>query len=105
MGSSLKYAMDEQRIRYAFVAYEHQSILGWCGLYRSPDYQMFPDPALYLGVFVAPQYRHRGIGRELKRRAFVYCERKGRPFVWFEFQPDNYWGDRWIPVYGRSSVL
>lgn len=82
-GSSMRPALDENRMLYILVAYYDKKIVGWAGVYRG--FYGFDDDEKYsMGVFVCEKFRHCGVGGKLKRKTMLWAMRHRPNTVWYD---------------------
>jgi GNAT superfamily N-acetyltransferase len=65
-------------------------IYGWAGIYVSTDYSLDPLPETWVGVYVAEEYRHQGLGGKLRSEAFKICIAQGTGYAWQD-RKENRW--------------
>lgn len=93
-----------------FAAWDGDLMVGTWGvdIHQKPHFEKLTvaDSAYSggIGAYIRPEYRGKGIGTQLVRRAFDCCHQAGKPFLHVSFESANPNANRFWPKYFKPPI-
>jgi GNAT superfamily N-acetyltransferase len=76
----MRVAMRKNSIVCIFIAFDDQKVVGWTAVYSDGDGWASHS----VGVFVTQEYRHRGVGGKLRRKAILWAIQRNLKTYWYD---------------------
>ena len=86
----LRVAISNNNIKCAFIAFDDGKIIGWGAVYLDDGfpYEITDNKDYHIGIFVAPEARHFGLGARLRAKCILWSARKKKLCMWYNMKKD-----------------
>lgn len=92
------------------IAWDDEKMIGVMSFAVNQNFHLehltTPDSACikYIGAYVHPEYRNKGVGTALLREVFAFCNEKGKPYLHVSFESANSNAIRFWPKHFKPAI-